>query len=65
MYTLRREQGRLNEVEPAVRHFMRQQGAAATWRPGLALLYSELERKGGAGGVRAPSATRLRRFSPR
>jgi DNA-binding CsgD family transcriptional regulator len=45
MYTLRREQGRLNEVEPALRHFMRQQGAAAAWRPGLALLYSELGRR--------------------
>jgi DNA-binding CsgD family transcriptional regulator len=45
MYTLRREQGRLNEVEPALRHFMRQQGPAAAWRPGLALLYSELERR--------------------
>jgi class 3 adenylate cyclase/DNA-binding CsgD family transcriptional regulator len=45
MYTLRREQGRLHEVEPALRHFMRQQGAAAAWRPGLALLYSELGRR--------------------
>jgi DNA-binding CsgD family transcriptional regulator len=44
MYTLRREQGRLHEVEPALRHFM-QQGAAAAWRPGLALLYSELGRR--------------------
>jgi DNA-binding CsgD family transcriptional regulator len=45
MYTLRREQGRLHEVEPALRHFMQQQGAAAAWRPGLALLYSELGRR--------------------
>jgi class 3 adenylate cyclase/DNA-binding CsgD family transcriptional regulator len=45
MYTLRREQGRLHEVEPALRHFMRQQGVAAAWRPGLALLYSELGRR--------------------
>jgi DNA-binding NarL/FixJ family response regulator len=44
MFTLRREQGRLNEVEPALRHFVQQQGVAAAWRPGLALLYSELGR---------------------
>jgi class 3 adenylate cyclase/DNA-binding CsgD family transcriptional regulator len=44
MFTLRREQGRLKEVEPAVRHFVQQHGTAATWRPGLALIYSELGR---------------------
>ena len=45
MFTLRREQGRLKEVEPALRHFMQQHGVASTWRPGLALLYSELGRQ--------------------
>jgi predicted ATPase/class 3 adenylate cyclase/DNA-binding CsgD family transcriptional regulator len=45
MFTIRREQGRLTEVEPALKHFMQQQGAAAAWQPGLALLYSELGRK--------------------
>jgi len=42
MFALRREQGRLHEVAQALRHFMQQQGVAAAWRPGLALLYSEL-----------------------
>jgi predicted ATPase/class 3 adenylate cyclase/DNA-binding CsgD family transcriptional regulator len=45
MFTIRREQGRLTEVEPALRHFMQQQGAAVAWQPGLALLYSELGRE--------------------
>jgi DNA-binding CsgD family transcriptional regulator len=45
MFTLRREQGRLKEVEPAVRHFVQQHRTAATWRPGLALIYSELGRE--------------------
>jgi DNA-binding CsgD family transcriptional regulator len=44
MFTLRREQGRLREVEPALRHFVQQHGATSAWRPGLALLYSELGR---------------------
>jgi DNA-binding CsgD family transcriptional regulator len=45
MFTLRREQGRLREVEPAVRHFVQQHGTASTWRPGLALIYRELGRQ--------------------
>jgi tetratricopeptide (TPR) repeat protein len=44
MFTLRREQGRLKELEPAMRHFVRQHTVAGTWRPGLALIYSELGR---------------------
>lgn len=44
MFTLRREQGRLHEIEPALRYFMQQQGGHAAWKPGLALLYSELGR---------------------
>src|SRR5262249_30312084 len=44
MFTLRREQGRLRELEPAVRYFVQQHTAAAAWRPGLALIYSELGR---------------------
>jgi tetratricopeptide (TPR) repeat protein len=43
MFTLRREQGRLKELEPVVRYFIQQHGAGAAWRPGLALIYSELE----------------------
>jgi tetratricopeptide (TPR) repeat protein len=42
IFTLRREQGRLKEVAPAVRHFVEQNQAAATWRPGLAVIYTEL-----------------------
>jgi class 3 adenylate cyclase/tetratricopeptide (TPR) repeat protein len=44
MFALRREQGRLREVEPVVRVFLQEQSAAAAWRPGLALIYSELGR---------------------
>jgi class 3 adenylate cyclase/tetratricopeptide (TPR) repeat protein len=45
MFTLRREQGRLKELEPAVRYFVQQRSAAAAWRPGLAIIYSELGRR--------------------
>jgi len=42
MFTLRREQGRLRELEPALGTFVSEHAAASTWRPGLALLYAEL-----------------------
>lgn len=45
MFTLRREQGRLQEVEPAVEVFVRQHVGTSTWRPGLALIYAELGRE--------------------
>jgi DNA-binding CsgD family transcriptional regulator len=44
MFTVRREQGRLKELEPAVRYFVQQHTTAAAWRPALALIYSELGR---------------------
>ncbi len=44
MFTLRREQGRLKELEPVVRYFVQQHSVAGSWRPGLALIYSELGR---------------------
>jgi len=44
MFTLRREQGRLREVEPLLRHFVRTPEGAHAWRPGLALIYAELGR---------------------
>ena len=44
MFAMRREQGRLKEVEPAVKVFIQQHSAAAAWRPGLAVIYSELGR---------------------
>ena len=42
MFTLRREQDRLHEVEPLLRHFVQTPDGANAWRPGLALIYSEL-----------------------
>ncbi|MDX1606653.1 MAG: LuxR C-terminal-related transcriptional regulator, partial [Candidatus Competibacterales bacterium] len=43
MFTLRREQGRLGELLPVLRHFVRNTPYNATWRPGLALVYAELD----------------------
>jgi predicted ATPase/DNA-binding CsgD family transcriptional regulator len=48
MFTLRREQGRLDEVAPLVRHFVAGPGGAEVWRPGLALIYAELGDLGAA-----------------
>ena len=45
MFTLRREQGRLAELEPARPVLCPATRAASTWRPGLALIYSELGRE--------------------
>jgi DNA-binding CsgD family transcriptional regulator len=42
MFTLRREQGRLKELAPVVKHFVQTSPEASTWRPGLALIYREL-----------------------
>jgi DNA-binding CsgD family transcriptional regulator len=42
MFTLRREQGRLGEVGPLVRHFVQSHPQGHVWRPGLALVYAEL-----------------------
>jgi len=42
MFTVRREQGRLTEVAPAVDYFVRSTAAGAAWRPGLAVVYAEL-----------------------
>jgi tetratricopeptide (TPR) repeat protein len=42
MFSIRREQGRLREVAPVVKIFVAQNPAAAAWRPGLALIYSDL-----------------------
>ncbi|HYL58835.1 MAG TPA: AAA family ATPase [Candidatus Acidoferrales bacterium] len=42
IFALRREQGRLKEVEPVVRVFLQQNSADAAWRPGLAVIYSDL-----------------------
>lgn len=42
MFTLRREQGKLGELLPVLRHFVRNTPDTATWRPGLALVYADL-----------------------
>jgi DNA-binding SARP family transcriptional activator/tetratricopeptide (TPR) repeat protein len=44
MFNIRREQGRLAEVEPAVRAFIEQYPMLVAWRAGLALLLVELGR---------------------
>ena len=43
MFCLRREQGRLREALPMLQHFVRTAPKEQTWRPGLALLYAELD----------------------
>ncbi len=42
MFTIRREQGRLAEIAPLVKHFVNEHGAGAAWRPGLALVYADI-----------------------
>ena len=42
MFTIRREQGRLAEIAPIVKHFVDEHGAGAAWRPGLALIYADI-----------------------
>jgi DNA-binding CsgD family transcriptional regulator len=43
MFSIRREQGRLAEVLPVLRQFVATQAETAVWRPGLAVLYMELD----------------------
>jgi tetratricopeptide (TPR) repeat protein len=50
MFTIRREQGRLSEVAPLVKHFVEERGAGAAWRPGLALIYADLDQLEAARG---------------
>jgi DNA-binding CsgD family transcriptional regulator len=45
IFTLRRDQGRLAALQPVVSTFLRQQSAASVWRPGLALIYVELDKR--------------------
>ncbi len=42
MFTIRREQGRLAEVAPLLRRFIDENPQDAAWRPGLALIASDL-----------------------
>jgi tetratricopeptide (TPR) repeat protein len=43
MFTIRREQERLKELTPILEAFISQRPASQSWKPGLALLYCELE----------------------
>jgi DNA-binding CsgD family transcriptional regulator/tetratricopeptide (TPR) repeat protein len=43
MFTIRRAQGRLREIAPALRLLVQREAEASTWRPGLAVVYSELD----------------------
>ena len=43
MFCLRREQGRLHEALPMLQQFVHDTPQAQTWKPGLALLYAELD----------------------
>jgi DNA-binding CsgD family transcriptional regulator len=42
MFSIRREQGRLKELAPLLAHFVRSTPEGGAWRPGLALIYTEL-----------------------
>jgi DNA-binding CsgD family transcriptional regulator len=48
IFTLRREQGRLAELQPVMSAFLHQSTAGAVWRPGLALLYLEVGQRDAA-----------------
>ena len=42
MFTLRREQGRLQEIAPVLKQFVNEEKASAAWRPGLSLICAEI-----------------------
>lgn len=42
MFTIRWEQGRLNEIAPIVKIYVASKAESASWRPGLALIYRTL-----------------------
>jgi DNA-binding CsgD family transcriptional regulator len=43
IFTLRRDQGRLALLQPVVSMFLRQHAVGSIWRPGLALVYLEMD----------------------
>lgn len=43
MFSIRREQGRLQEIASTMRWFAREEPSTSTWRPGLAVVYAELD----------------------
>jgi DNA-binding CsgD family transcriptional regulator len=44
IFTLRREQGRLAELQPVLSALLKQGAVASVWQPGLALLHLEMDR---------------------
>lgn len=44
MFSIERERGRLGQVAPLLERFLGDARSGGVWKPGLALLYSELER---------------------
>ena len=42
LFSIRREQGRLDEARPVVEAIARLGRAGSTWRPALAVMYAEL-----------------------
>lgn len=48
MFCIRREQGRLGEVLPAMQLMVRNSPTASLWRPGIALIYAELDMRDAA-----------------
>ena len=66
MFNIRREQGRLAEVEEAVHGFIAQYPAVPAWRCSLALLHARARARGrGARRVRRARRRRLRRAAAR
>jgi class 3 adenylate cyclase/ATP/maltotriose-dependent transcriptional regulator MalT len=67
MFTIRREQGRLDEVRPVIEMMARGEAEHSTWRPGLAAVYAELgfidEARAEVRNLVTPGLTRLPRDS--
>ena len=42
MFTIRREQSRLSEVAPVIKHFIEENPDETTWLPGFALVAADL-----------------------
>ena len=57
IFSLRREQGRIAELRPVVSSFLQQSSAASVWRPGLALVYLEVDQRNAARAVFEQMAT--------
>jgi len=48
MFSIRRLQGRLHGLAPVIAHFVNTHSQSSSWRPGLALIYSELDDRAAA-----------------